>query len=256
MKRREFVASVAGMAGGAVGGAAGMAGWQRSQRDQPRIVPEFARLSFSQQGEDIVLYHALHDLLKIDRPTYMDVGAAHPVRSNNTYLLYGTGSTGLLIEPNPMYVEMLEQHRPKDVVVAAGIGIADDEAADYYEIKDNPLLNTFSPEQVASLQEGKSESVVARISRMPLININRAIADHMGKAPDLLSTDIEGLDFAIIQTLDLARFRPGVICCEGVPIFKDGGQSDIARYLIPQGYIQRGGSMVNSVFVDGHRVGA
>ena len=90
--------------------------------------------------------------------------------------------------------------------------------ADYYEINGNPLLNTFSSEEVALLQKGKSESVVARVSKMPLININRVIADNLGKAPDLLSTDIEGLDFAIIRTLDLARFRPGVICCEGVPI--------------------------------------
>jgi len=29
-------------------------------------LPEHARLSFSQQGEDIVLFHTLRDLLKID----------------------------------------------------------------------------------------------------------------------------------------------------------------------------------------------
>jgi FkbM family methyltransferase len=252
VKRREFVAGV-------VSGAAGMAAWDRLQAPPPptaRPIPEFARLSFSQQGEDIVLYHALHDLLKIERPTYMDIGAAHPVQSNNTYLLYGTGSTGVLVEPNPFYVEMLRRRRPNDVVVAAGIGVDDAAAADYYEIKENPLLNTFSPEQVAALQKGKADSVVARVTKMPLININRAIADHLGRSPDLLSTDVEGLDYAIIKTLDLARFRPGVICCEGVSTYKNGGQSDIAQYLISRGYIQRGGSLVNSVFVDGNRVDA
>lgn len=257
MKRREFVAGVAGGVAGVVGGAAAVGSWDRFGPGGVRPIPEYARLSFSQQGEDIVLFHALRDLLKIDRATYMDVGAAHPVQSNNTYLLYGTGATGVLVEPNPMFVEMLRAQRPKDTVVAAGIGVTDEAEADYYEIEGNPLLNTFSPETVEDLQKGKTESVVARVTKMPLININRIINDHFGgKVPDLLSTDIEGLDNAIIRTLDLARFRPGVICCEGVPFFKNGGQSEIAQYLVPQGYIPRGGSMVNSIFVDGTRVEA
>lgn len=247
MKRREF------LAGGAIGAAGGAVAWNY-RPGHAQSVPEFGRLSFSQQGEDIVLYHALHDQLKIDRPTYMDVGAAHPVQSNNTYLLYCTGGSGVLVEPNPMYVTMLRRQRPKDKVLAAGIGVTDEVEAEYYEIAENPLLNTFSKDQVEYLQKGKEKSVLARVSKMPLVNINRAIEEHLGAAPDLLSTDIEGLDFAIIKTLDLSRFRPGVICCEGVSIFKGGSQSDLSGYLAQRGYLLRGGSMVNSVFVDGMRV--
>ncbi len=252
MKRREFMAGAAG----AIGGAVGAAGWERFGPGRRQVVPEFGRLSFSQQGEDIVLYHALHDVLGLERPTYMDVGAAHPVRSSNTYLLYGTGSTGVLVEPNPMYVELLRRQRPKDDVIAAGIGVTDAAEADYYEIKGNPLLNTFSSEQVAKLQAGQTESVVERITQMPLININRAIEEHLGRAPDLLSTDIEGLDEAILRSLDLERFRPGVICCESVPFNAKGEEADITRYLTSKGYILRGGSMVNSVFLDAARVAA
>lgn len=254
MKRREFVAGALGGLGGLAGGVAGALQWDESRHDPARFMPEFSRLSFSQQGEDLVLYHALHDLLRLDRPTYMDVGAAHPVQSNNTYLLWGTGSTGVLVEPNPLFVEMLRRQRPGDVVVPAGIGVTDELEADYYEIEGNPLLNTFSPEQVEKLQRGKAENILARVSKMPLININRAIAEHLGQAPDLLSTDIEGLDGAIIRSLDLSRFRPGVICCEGVSFDRHGYQSEIAVYLTTQDYVLRGGSMINSVFVDGHRI--
>jgi FkbM family methyltransferase len=249
VKRREFVAGVLG----GVAGAAGTTGW-RYRPGRPLDIPEFSRLSFSQQGEDIVLFHALHDLLGLSQPTYMDVGAAHPVQSSNTYLLYGTGSTGVLVEPNPFYVDLLRQKRPRDVVVAAGIGVTETAEADYYEIRGNALLNTFSPEQVEMLQQGKTESVVERVSKMPLLNINRVIDDHLGRAPDLLSTDVEGLDFAILQTLDLTRFRPGVICCEGLAFNNHGNQSETARYLMDQAYVLRGGSMVNSIFFDRHRV--
>ena len=252
MNRRDFLTGLAtGTVVGASAGAGGVYAWDRYGSKQP-MMPEFSRLSFSQQGEDIVLFHALHDLFKLDKPTYMDVGAAHPVRSSNTYLLYGTGSRGVLVEPNPMYVKMLRDWRPGDQVVAAGIGITDMAEADYYEIKGNALLNTFSPEQVEMLKKGGTE--VERVTKMPLININKVITDTLGKTPDLLSTDVEGLDTAIIRTLDLTRFRPYVICCEGVPYFVNGDQSEIWKFLVPHGYVPRGGSMVNSIFVDGKRI--
>ena len=78
---------MAGAAGGAVAGVGGRIGWESktARTDSGRKeIPEFARLSFSQQGEDIVLYHALHDAMKIEKPTYMDVGAAHPRRKTTT----------------------------------------------------------------------------------------------------------------------------------------------------------------------------
>jgi FkbM family methyltransferase len=252
MRRRDFVT---GMATGVAASAAGVLAWDRFRpAGQPGVLmPRDARMSFSQQGEDLVLFHALRDVLKVDPATYMDVGAAHPVRSSNTYLLYWSGDRGLLVEPNPMYCDLLRSHRPRDIVLQAGIGVTDQAEADYYEIKEHPMLNTFSAETVERLQKGKTESVVARTVKMPLVNINRAIQEHLGKAPDLLSTDVEGLDFAILQALDFERFRPGVICSEGVPMFT-GGPSDIFRLLTSKGYLLRGGTMVNSIYVDGRRV--
>jgi FkbM family methyltransferase len=257
MERRSFLTGlITGGAAGAVSGVAGRIGWERKHNtDTGKTIPEFARLSFSQQGEDIVLYHALHDLMKIENATYMDVGAAHPRKSNNTYLLYWTGCHGVLVEPNPMYVELLRKERPRDVTVAAGIGVTETTEADYYEIKGNPLLNTFSPDEVKELQKGKTESVVERVTKMPLLNMNKVIAEHLGKAPDLLSTDVEGLDYDILKTLDLTRFRPAVICAEDTAFGNSGKLTRIATYLTEQGYVPRGGSMVNAIYVDGKRLG-
>ena len=257
MNRRDFFR---GAATGFIPAAAAAAAWNVRQKavfdkereEQPRRPPE-SRLSFSQQGEDIVMFHALHDTLKIEKPTFIDVGAAHPVRSNNTYLLYGTGATGVLVEPNPMYVKLLREMRPNDTVLPVGIGVDESEAADYYEIKGAPMLNTFSSEQAEYLKKTGKE--VERVSKMPLVNINRVIKEQLGdRAPDLLSTDIEGLDYAVIKSLDISKHRPGVICAEGVPMFEKGRLGDLATYLIAQDYVVRGGSMVNTIFVDGRRL--
>jgi FkbM family methyltransferase len=264
INRRNFLG---GAAGGAVAGTAAGFVWARQTQPEPPppqpepappppppALPEHARLSFSQQGEDIVLYHVLHELLKIETPSYMDVGAAFPVDGNNTYLLYTTGARGVLVEPNPALAGQLREKRPGDIVVEAGIGVSAVSEADYYQIKGNAMLNTFSSEQVAALQRGQSESVVERVVKMPLLNINRVIEEHLGRAPDLLSTDVEGLDEAIIRTLDLRRFRPGVICAEAVPTMKSGRASTLTRYLAGKGYIPRGGSVYNTVYVDARRI--
>ncbi len=254
VRRRDFVT---GMAAGVAASAAGLVGWEKATPPGTRLpwASRESHLSFSQQGEDLVLYHALRDVLKIARATYMDVGAAHPVQASNTYLLYFSGDRGLLVEPNPMYCGLLRRQRPRDTVLQAGIGVTEQTEANYYEIKEHPMLNTFSAETVERLQTGKPESVVARTVRMPLVNINRAIREHLGRAPDLLSTDVEGLDYDILKTLDLSQFRPGIICAEGVPV-SAGGPSPIMAYLTSQGYLLRGGSMVNSIFVDGRRLSA
>jgi len=264
MKRRDFLT---GAVAGVVPGAAAVwvsktardrdrSAWDKERadcdRDRAMWKPDDSRKSYSQQGEDIVLFHALRDVLKVNPPTYLDVGAAHPVRSNNTYLLYGTGGRGVLVEPNPMFAKLLREKRPLDTIVEAGIGVTDATAADYYEIQGAPMLNTFSAEQAASLQ--KTGKVVERVVKMPLININRVIADHLGKTPDLVSTDIEGFDYAVLKSLDLKKSRPGVICAEGVGMFARDRLSDLATYLLSQDYVIRGGSTVNTIYIDSRRL--
>ena len=244
MQRRDFITTaVAGAAG--LGAGKLISDRQRGSTSEPgqagseelQTLPPDARMSFSEQGEDIVLYHVVRDLLRVEQAIYIDVGAAEPVRSNNTYLLWGVGHRGVLVEPNPALSKKLRDYRPGDTVVEAGVGVADATEADYYEIKGNPMLNTFSPDQVKMLQQGKSEDVVERVRKMPLININRLITEHVGKAPDVLSTDIEGLDYDIIRSLDLSRFRPGAICAETVAMSAAGVNSDITTYLLAQGYV-------------------
>lgn len=252
MKRRDFfLGAFAGAAAGAAAGWGGREAW-KNRGGEWRFDPDQYRESFSQQGEDIVLFHAVVDVMKVKEPVYIDVGAADPIKSNNTYLLYWTGGHGVLVEPNPMYAEMCRKARPRDKVVQAGIGVDETTAADYYEIKDAPMLNTFSSEQAEDLK--KRGKIVERVTKMPLININRLIDEQLGRTPDLLSTDIEGFDYQVLKSLDLSRHRPAVICAEGVPMFAPDHFSDLAKYLMAQGYIIRGGSMVNSIFVDARRL--
>ena len=70
----------------------------------------------------------------------------------------------------------------------------------------------------------------------------------------MLSIDVEGLDYAILRRLDLKRFRPGCICAETAPMWSPEQNSDITEYLLSAGYVVRGGSTVNTIYVDDGRL--
>jgi len=197
----------------------------------------------------------MRDVLRVSQPSYVDIGAADPVRGSNTYLLYCTGGRGVLVEPNPAYVEKLKQRRPEDVVVAAGVGIGAAREADYYVIRDHPPLNTFSPEVVADLRVELGGDPVERVVKMPLVPVNEVIATHLGKPPDLLSVDVEGLDLPILRTLDFARWRPGAIIAETIRPGSPGVNRELVAFVVSRRYVVRGGSPVNTIFVDARRYG-
>ncbi|HSM94150.1 MAG TPA: FkbM family methyltransferase, partial [Anaeromyxobacteraceae bacterium] len=218
----------------------------------PAAPPE-GRLSFSEQGEDIALFHVMRDVLRVSAPTYLDIGAADPVRGSNTYLLYCTGGHGVLVEPNPAYVEKLRARRPNDVVVAAGVGVGKEAEADYFVIRGRPSLNTFSPKVVEDLKAELGGDPVERVVRMALVPVNEIIATHLGRAPDLLSIDVEGLDLAILRTLDFDRWRPGAIIAETIRPGSPGVNRELVDWVVAKGYVVRGGSPVNTIFVDAAR---
>ncbi|MCX6545841.1 MAG: FkbM family methyltransferase [Acidobacteria bacterium] len=252
MDRRSFVAGlVAGASGVAIGGAGA---WPRPTpppAPPPPAPKSPGRLSFSQQGEDIVLFHLLRDLMKIDRPTYVDIGAADPIQSNNTYMLHwSSGGHGVLVEPNPMYQERLHMHRPHDVIVNVGIGVTDATEADYYVIRGQPALNTFSADQVKMLRGKANEDVVERVIKMPLISVNHLIEKYLGQAPDLVSIDIEGMDLAVLRTLNFKKYRPASIIAETIRMGTAKEDSSIAKFLAAKGYEVRGGSLYNTIFAD------
>lgn len=213
--------------------------------------PDGRRLSFAQQGEDVVLLDTL-EKLGIKSPRYLDVGAFHPTISSNTYLLYLAGATGVLVEPNPFMVKLLTETRPKDTVLGVGVAFSEEREADYFLIRERPQLNTFSLEQVERYGGQKAIEKTIRVKLVPLVEI---IEQNFDGAPDLLSVDVEGLDLEVLRSLDFYRYRPAVVCTETLVHSEKGTVAGIFELLEERGYVARGGSFVNTVFVDRQRLG-
>jgi len=256
LERRKFLAKgVSGtfLLGAAAGAAAGVAGTVAVAPKFLRPQPLPGKLSYAQQGEDLALWEILHLVLRIEHPTYMDVGAHHPVFNNNTYYFYERGSRGVLVEPNPGLHGVLEQVRPHDVLVRAGIGVTAQAEADFYIIggSEDGQLNTFSREQAEALvTRSRGHYSIAKVMKIPLLNINDLMRRHWNGPPNLLSLDTEGFDLPILRSLDFKRLRPDVVCVETVEI---GGRrllADIMQLMANNNYEIRGGSFINTIFVD------
>lgn len=243
LPRREFF--IGGLAGLILGKGSG---WARAKEPTLSSLPKGTRFYFSQHGEDIVV-NGLFCARKIEKPSYLDIGAWEPIDSNNTYHFYLQGGRGVLVEPNPAYTEKLKQARPGDVVLQAGIGIDETTELDFYMLDDDQL-NTFDRKQVDHVVATLGKKL-ERVVKMPLLNINRVMAEHFkGSAPDFLSIDVEGLDLAILKTLDFERFRPKVICVETVITGTMRHNPETPEFLATKGYIVSGGTYPNTVLLD------
>jgi FkbM family methyltransferase len=243
IKRRDlFVAAGPGVVCGAAGGVAGFLTHRHFRK-----LPRGANLSYSQSGEDVIC-NLLFESMGTHPSTYLDIGAWLPQAQNNTYLFYLRGARGVLVEPNIAMIPELRFHRPEDTVLNIGIGLKEEKEADYYCLT-NEQLNTFDREEAERL--AKDGMKIERVLKMPLQSINQVIEAHFhGKAPDFISIDVEGLDCAIMKTLDFKRFRPKVICAETpIPVPLDTN-SELTQFLSQHDYAARAVTFPNMIFVD------
>lgn len=209
--------------------------------------PDGRQVAYAQQGEDLMLMQAL-SMLGIHKPRYLDIGAFHPTIGSNTYLAYLAGGQGVLVEPNPPMAKMLVEVRPRDVVVNAGVGVGEAASAPYYLIRDRPQLNTFSKAQVDRyLAQGRA---LENTLEMKLVSIDSLLEQHFGEGLDLLSIDVEGLDLEILESMKDGGVRPTVVCVETAVFDSSALVRPVIELLRSRGYAVRGGSMINTMFVD------
>jgi FkbM family methyltransferase len=255
MNRRSFLAKLGGVSSSfVVGTTGGCAVGAAATYLAVRASELGSKLSYSQQGEDLVVESILTHL-QFSRLTYLDIEAGEPIAGSNTYLFYRHGFRGVLVEPNPKLCGDLSSVRPQDKVLNVGIASKEEAEADYFVTNEWPR-NTFSREVAESYPKTTGGRVhVEKVIKMPLVNINRVIAEHFQQAPDFISIDTEGLDLDILTSLDFDRYRPAVVCAETMSgvVQVNGAILDLMK---SKDYGIRGGSIVNTIFVDNRLLAA
>jgi hypothetical protein len=102
------------------------------------------------------------------------------------------------------------------------------------------------------MRRQKESGIAIREERqLPLKTINHIIGEYFESWPNFISIDVEGLDLAILKTLDFSRYKPEVICAETVefnarrPVEKIPA---IGFFLESQGYFVFADTFINTVF--------
>jgi FkbM family methyltransferase len=250
MNRRDFlVGAVSGLAVG-TGTVKGFDYYQNNSPDRNAgNAFSGSHISYAQQGEDLIIKN-IFDTFKIPNPSYIDIGAFDPIIGSNTYLFYLQGSKGLLVEPNPALCKRLKSVRRKDKILNIGIGTTDQKEADYYILRGDGQLNTFSKEQAEKQAKLNGPGTIKQVIKMPLVNINEVLQESFQSRPNLFSIDAEGLDLETLKTLDFNKFHPQIICVETSELGTGNVSNDIVAFLESKNYSVRGSTFVNSIFLD------
>lgn len=212
-----------------------------------RYLPRGGKVSFAKDGEDIIIEGVLASM-GIQKPTYLDIGAHHPVFANNTYLFYRHGGRGVILEPNKNLCRLIQKQRPRDVCLNAGAGGTDDSLPFYAFSQDT--RSTFSKEQALEWERGSGQKPV--ISEIPLFSLNTILERNFDSVPDVISIDAEGYDLEILNNFSF-NSRPKVFCVE-TAIPGEGNtlsrNKDIYDIFKKHGYTTFAETPANTIFID------
>lgn len=200
----------------------------------PHQLYSYHSLSFSQEGEDLVLKRIFEHQ---DKGFYVDVGAHHPQRFSNTYLFYLKGWHGINIDAMPGSMKIFEELRPEDTNIEAAI--SDSVQGLTYYIFNEPALNGFS-EQISTSRNGLRNYQIVNKKLIKTQQLAEILDKYLpkGQEIDFLNIDVEGLDYQVLLSNNWSKYKPKIILIEEFSISLEAlpEHSDVFHFLQKQGY--------------------
>jgi FkbM family methyltransferase len=192
----------------------------------------FVTKSYGQEGEDLILKSLFS---KQKKGFFVDVGAHHPIRFSNTFLLYKLGWTGINLDAMPGSMNLFNKWRRKDLNLE--IAISDtDSILKYYAFKE-PALNGFSVDLSEDrIRSGDELAFTKEIKTRTLASVLDQYVPP-GTRIDVLSVDVEGHDLQVLRSNDWGKYRPTVLLVETLGhTIEDHMQSEMYLFLKQFGY--------------------
>lgn len=186
-------------------------------------------ISYAQNSEDIILWRALKD---VERGFYVDVGAAHPSDDSVTRHFYDHGWTGINLEPNKHYFDLLVEKRPHDrnLMVAAAAQAGE---ATFYEVRGTGLSTLRKDIADGYAQDGRT--VIAH--DVPMRRLDEICEAYAPKDIHFLKIDVEGAEAEVLRGIDLTRVRPWIVVVEAtVPMKQDFNFAEWEELVTGRGY--------------------
>ena len=179
----------------------------------------YTKKSYSLSNVDLIIDYLFKN---INKGVYIDLGCNHPIKFNNTYLLYKRGWSGINIDSDFDSIKLFNKFRSNDFNVRNIV--SDDESVKklYYYHK-RSALNTLSKDLVDS-----RTSKPSKIIKEKSVTLNKIIEDspYQNSKINLLSVDIENHEFEALKNFNFLKYKVDVLVVEST----DTSQKKLEMY--------------------------
>ena len=213
----------------------------------------FFKSSQSQFGEDKKIIKLFH---KNKKGMYLDVGCFHPIRQNNTYLMYKLGWKGINIDLNPLSIELFNVARPNDINICAALSSKKSSETVYF---DHSLssLNTISKEHIFFLKKAFGLNKLEK-RKIKTITLTSILKKNKIRKIDFMNIDIEGSELKVLKTINFNYFDIKVICIEVLNQFftkrSKINKDKIIKILKQNNYTLKFKTFANYVFIKNEKL--
>lgn len=214
-----------------------------------RLFPMFlyGKRGYSQDGEDLVVA-SFFEGQKKHKGFFVDIGAHHPYRFSNTAYFYKRGWCGINVEPTPDLFKHFLRHRKRDINLNYGIG---DGETLIFHVFNEGAINTFDP-ILAKERDGSHNGKYFIIEKTPIQTrkLGDILDEHLptGQKIDLLTIDVEGMDYMVLQSNDWSKYIPDYILVECEESLENLDNDKIYQLLRDKNYSLVGRTKRTSLF--------
>jgi FkbM family methyltransferase len=185
----------------------------RQSTDRQRILPDKVDLAalhaaygealYSQDDEETLIRAFFQDRRS---GFFLDVGSGDPIRHSTTYYLEKhLGWTGIAVDAVAEYAEAYARERPATRFFSYFVGDKSDTTHDFFVSEDHNFSSATGSDPRGGIYQKRKVTTIALNDLL-----RREKVDHF----EFLSMDIEGSEPIALAGLDVARFRPELVCVE------------------------------------------
>ena len=169
---------------------------------------KYSKKSYSLSNVDLIIERIFK---KKDKGIFIDVGCNHPIKYNNTYLLYKKGWSGINIDLDNESINQFNKLRKRDINIQTLITSYDNEEKELFFYHDRSAINTISKD-LANSREKKYKD----IRKLKGKSLNTIIENSKFKNSkiDLLSIDIENYEYEALKDFNFKKYNIDMIVTE------------------------------------------
>lgn len=167
----------------------------------------YKKSSYSISNVDLIIDRIFS---KIKKGIYVDIGCNHPIKYNNTYLLYKKGWNGINVDSDEKSISEFKRFRRDDHNINSLIS-GSRKKINYYFYHDRSALNTVDS-KLARQRKTKPKKII----KMKTSTLNEILeqSPYKNKKINLLSIDIENHEYEVLKNFNFKKYKIDMIVTE------------------------------------------